>query len=67
MIKDDGKKEKRAVQIIPIQGDPNTGTIAKHSVIGRALLGAYEGEEIECILPIGEVTLKIINVDKHKK
>lgn len=66
MLKNDGKKEKRAVQIVPTQGDPSMGTIARHSVIGRALLGACKGEEVECILPLGEVTLQIINIDKHK-
>lgn len=65
MLKNAGKEEKRAVQIVPTQGDPSMGTIAKHSVIGRALLGACEGEEVECILPLGEVTLKIIKIEKH--
>ena len=66
IAKNDGKEEERTVKIVPTQGDPNTGTITKDSIIGRALLGACEGEEIECTLPRGEVTLEIIRVDKHK-
>lgn len=65
MVKDDGKTEKRSVQIVPTQGDPNAGTITRHSPIGRALLGGYSGEEIECTLPIGEVTLEILSIDKY--
>ena len=66
MQKNDEKKEKRAVKIVPTQGVPSMGTISRHSVIGRALLGASEGEEVECILPLGEVTLQIVNIDKYK-
>ncbi|MCB9965831.1 MAG: GreA/GreB family elongation factor [Rhodospirillales bacterium] len=64
MVKDGGKKEKRAVQIVPTQGDPHTGTIAQHSVIGRALLGCCENDEVEAVLPIGEVTLIIDKIIK---
>lgn len=64
MVKDNGKKEKRSVQIVPTQGDPNSGTIAKHSAIGRALMGTQEKDEVEAVLPIGEVTLIIDKIDK---
>ena len=64
MIKAGGKQDKRSVQIVPMQGDPNVGTINRNSAIGRALLGASKGEEIEAILPIGEVSLVIQNIDK---
>ena len=66
MAKDGEKKEKRAVRIVPTQGDPDTGKIAQQSAIGRALLGADIDEKIECTLPIGEVTLKILHIDKYQ-
>ena len=66
IVKSDGTEEKHAVQIVPTQGHPSAGTIARHSVIGRVLLGAFEGEEIDCILPSGEVTLHILKIDKHE-
>ena len=66
MIKDGEKKEKRAVRIVPTQGDPDTGKISQQSAIGRALLGADIDEKIECTLPIGEVTLKILHIDKYQ-
>ena len=46
------------------QGDPNGGTIGQHSAIGRALLGARKGDEIEAVLPVGEVSLIIKEIDK---
>ena len=64
MLKDGGKQEKRSVQIVPSQGDPNGGTIGQHSAIGRALLGARKGDEIEAALPVGEVSLIIKEIDK---
>lgn len=64
MVKDGGKKEKRSVQIVPTQGDPNAGTVAQHSAIGRALLGGAENDEVEAVLPIGEVTLIISQISK---
>jgi hypothetical protein len=64
LVKNGVEKEKRVVQIVPTQGDSNTGTISQHSVIGRILLGAYEGEKIDCTLPIGPVLLTVFNVDK---
>jgi transcription elongation GreA/GreB family factor len=66
IVKDDGKKEKRSVQIVPTHGNPDSGTIAQHSAIGRALLGCQKNEETEAILPIGEVTLQVVNIDKYK-
>lgn len=66
MIKDGGGKEKRSVQIVPTQGDPNGGTIGQHSAIGRALIDCEEGEEVECALPIGEVTLTITKIAKSQ-
>lgn len=63
MLKESGKREKRTVQIVPTHGDPDIGTIAQHSAIGRALLGATIGEELECTLPIGEVTIEVVNID----
>lgn len=64
MVKDNGKKEKRSVQIVPTKGDPDAGTIGKHSAIGRVLLGCQEKEEVEAILPVGEVTLIVDAIDK---
>lgn len=64
IVKDGGKQEKRSVQIVPTQGDPDAGTIGQHSAIGRAILGAEKGEEVEAILPIGEVSLIIEEINK---
>ena len=64
MIKDGAKKEKCAVQIVSAQADPDTGTVSQQSAIGRALLGNGKDEAIECALPIGEVTLEILSIDK---
>lgn len=64
MIKEDGKEEKRAAQIVPTQGDPGMGTINQNSAIARALLGSEKGDEIEAILPIGEVTLVVQEIQK---
>lgn len=66
VVKDNGKKEKRSVQIVPTQGDPELGTIAQHSSIGRALLGGAVNDEVEAILPAGEVTLIIEEINKNK-
>lgn len=64
MVRDGGKQEKRSVQIVPTQGDPNGGTIGQHSAIGRAVLGTEKGEEVEAVLPIGEVSLIIKAIEK---
>ena len=66
MTRDDGKKEKRVVKIVPYQGHHTTGSIAtKYSAIGRALLGACKDEEIECTLSRGAVTLQIVHIDRR--
>ncbi len=66
IIKDNGKKEKRSVQIVPSLGDPTLGTIGKSSAVGRALLGAEKNEEIEVTLPIGEVSFLVKEINKNK-
>ena len=66
LIKDGIKREKCAVQIVPTQGDPDAGTVSQQSAIGRALLGNAKDEAIECALPIGEVTLEILHIDKYQ-
>lgn len=65
MVKDSGKIEKRAVQIVPAQGNVDLGTIAQNSAIGRALLGCAEQDEVEVILPNGEVILKVYKILKN--
>ena len=64
MIKEGGKQEKRSAQIVPTQGDPNSGTIGQHSAVGRALLGNQINDEVEAILPVGEITLIIDEIIK---
>ena len=65
LTNNEGKKEKRAVQIVPSHGSPEQGTIGQHSAIGRALLECAKGEEVECILPMGEASLEVIEITKH--
>jgi len=65
-IKDDGEEIKRAVQIVPHQGNANTGTINKDTPVGKALLGACEGEQIMCVLPMGEVRLQVVTIDRNE-
>ncbi len=64
VIKDGQQKQKSTVQIVPEKGSPYFGTINQHSEIAQALLDNQEGEEIECILPTGEVTLMITQVTR---
>jgi len=64
MIKEEGKEEKHSVQIVPMQGNPDEGTIGQHCAIARALLGAEKGEEVEVTLPIGEASLLITEIYK---
>lgn len=64
VVKDGGKHEKCSVQIVPFQGNPNMGTINQNSAIARVLLGSTKGDEVEAILPSGEVTLMIQEIDK---
>ncbi len=58
----DGEKDK--FQIVgPLEADPVNGKISYESPVGKALLGAKPGEEVEAGGSIVKATYKVLSVD----
>lgn len=48
----------------PTEADPMSGKISDQSPIGSALLGAKIGDTVTVHTPSGEVTLRVLNIEK---
>ncbi len=45
------------------EADPRNGKISNESPIGRALMGAKEGDRVTAVTPNGEIKLKVIKIE----
>ena len=48
----------------PAEADPLSGLISDDSPVGRALIGAKEGDEVVAEAPVGEIRFKILSISR---
>ena len=62
-VRTDKDEERTYVIVGPAEADPARGWISNESPVGRALVGAQVGEEVQVLAPAGVVRLKIVAID----
>jgi transcription elongation factor GreA len=60
---EDGSEEVYSL-VAPPEADPRKGTLSVESPIGSGLLGKKVGEEVSISIPVGEVSYRIISVER---
>lgn len=57
-----GSKEYTYTIVGSVEADPSEGLISNESPIGKSLLGAKKGEEVEIKTPKGKNTYKVVSI-----
>ncbi len=64
-LKEKGKKEKVQYKIVgATEADPLDGKISNESAVGKALIGAKIGENVEVEIPDGKISYEVVSINK---